>query len=231
MKHSSGANAPRQPKTRINREINVPEVLVIDADGSSMGVCSVAKAIQAAQEQGLDLVEVSPAARPPVCRIMDYGKYKYEMNKKSRGLQKKQGLKEIRMQPKISEHDLEFKTRHVREFLEEGNKVKISVRFRGRELSHTQLGTNVLKSIEALLVKSECKFAVDKAPIMEGRMMSMVLSPSLKKGPHKDASGAEGAHDTVQQVAPAAAQQTAPQTTPAQAAGDVAAAPAAPPAQ
>jgi translation initiation factor IF-3 len=141
----------------------------------------IIQAIEIAREQGLDLVEVAPQAVPPVVKIMDYGKYKFENEKKVRDSRKKQKqlkLKEIRMQPKIDEHDLDFKSKHIREFLAEGNKVKVTVRFRGRELAHTELGLDVLKDV---LKRIEGEYIMDKSPAMEGRFMSMVLSPKSKK--------------------------------------------------
>jgi translation initiation factor IF-3 len=139
------------------------------------------EALNMAKEQGLDLVEVAPQAAPPVVKIMDYGKYKFENEKKVRDSKKKQKLlklKEIRMQPKIDDHDLDFKSKHVSEFLAEGNKVKVTVRFRGRELAHTELGLDVLKDV---LRNIEGEYVMDKPPAMEGRFMSMVLSPKSKK--------------------------------------------------
>lgn len=172
----------KKPQTRINGNITAFEVFVINADGTPVGVCKIAQALQVAEDQGFDLVEVSPNANPPVCKILDYGKYKYEMSKKVRATQqKKHELKEIRMQTKISEHDLAFKTKHIQQFLEEGNPVKVTVRFRGRELAYTEFGKNVLTTIQAMLEESQCKFGVDKEPTMEGRMMSMMLSPRSKK--------------------------------------------------
>lgn len=129
-----------------------------------------------ASEQGLDLVEVSPHATPPVCKILDYGKFKYEQNKTKKTQTKKtQTLKEIRMQPKISDHDLKFKTKHIQEFLIAGHKVKVTIRFKGRELAHTELGEDILHMINDMI---SCNFTIDKAPSMEGRTMSMMLSPS-----------------------------------------------------
>jgi translation initiation factor IF-3 len=125
-------------------------------------------------------VEVAPQAVPPVVKIMDYGKYKFENEKKVRDSKKKQKLlklKEIRMQPKIDDHDLDFKSKHVREFLSEGNKVKVTVRFRGRELAHTELGRVVLDDV---LARIEGEYVMDKPPIMEGKFMSMILSPKPK---------------------------------------------------
>lgn len=133
--------------------------------------------MQLAQEAGLDLVEIAPNANPPVCKILDYGKYKFEQEKRIRESKKKQKLlkmKEIRMQPKIEKHDMAFKAKHIRNFLEEGNKVKVTIRFRGRELAHTELGRDVLEKILELL---EDSYIIDRPPAMEGRFMSMILNP------------------------------------------------------
>jgi translation initiation factor IF-3 len=165
---------------RINEQIRVREVRLIRDEGEQR-VIATSEALELAREQSLDLVEVAPQAVPPVVKIMNYGKYKFENEKKVRDSKKKQKLlklKEIRMQPKIDEHDLDFKSKHVREFLAEGNKVKVTVRFRGRELAHTELGLDVLKDV---LQRIEGEYAMDKAPSMEGRFMSMVLSPKSKK--------------------------------------------------
>ncbi len=169
---------------RINEGIRVREVRLIDADGNQKGIVPTIQALQMAREAGLDLVEVAPQAQPPVCKILDYGKYKFELEKKTREARKHQKqirIKEIRMQPKIDEHDLEFKTRHVREFLDEGNKVKVTVRFRGRELAHTEFGREVLDRILQMLGDS---FIVEKPAQMEGRTMSLLLNPKgkAKKG-------------------------------------------------
>jgi translation initiation factor IF-3 len=165
---------------RINEQIRVREVRLIKDDGEQRVVATV-EALALAKEQGLDLVEVAPQAAPPVVKIMNYGKYKFENEKKVRDSRKKQKLlklKEIRMQPKIDEHDLDFKSKHVREFLGEGSKVKVTVRFRGRELAHTELGLEVLKDV---LKRIEGEYVMDKPPIMEGKFMSMTLSPKVKK--------------------------------------------------
>jgi len=167
---------------RINEQIRVREVRLIRDDGKQQqGIVSTLEAMELAKEQGLDLVEVAPNAVPPVVKIMDYGKYKFENEKKVRDSKKKQKqlkMKEIRMQPKIDDHDLDFKSKHVRDFLGEGNKVKVTVRFRGREMAHTELGLEVLKDV---LARIEGEYVMDKAPSMEGRFMSMVLSPKTKK--------------------------------------------------
>jgi translation initiation factor IF-3 len=166
---------------RINGQIRVREVRLIREDGEQ-AIMSTQEALELAKEQGVDLVEVAPQANPPVVKILNYGKYKFENEKKVRDSKKKQKLlklKEIRMQPKIDDHDLDFKSKHVRNFLSEGNKVKVTIRFRGRELAHTELGLVVLKDV---LAKIEGDYVMDKPPAMEGRFMSMVLSPKAKPG-------------------------------------------------
>ncbi|MDR2739053.1 MAG: translation initiation factor IF-3 [Treponema sp.] len=165
---------------RINEQIRAREVRLIRDDGEQR-VITTAEALEIAKEQGLDLVEVAPQAAPPVVKILNYGKFKFENEKKVRDSKKKQKLlklKEIRMQPKIDEHDLDFKSKHVQEFLAEGNKVKVTVRFRGRELAHTELGLDVLKDV---LKRIEGEYVMDKSPTMEGKFMSMVLNPKTKK--------------------------------------------------
>ncbi|MEA5031473.1 MAG: translation initiation factor IF-3 [Sphaerochaeta sp.] len=169
---------------RINRQIRAREVFVIDAEGNQKGVMNAFAAIDLAEQSGLDLVEVSPNANPPVCKILDYGKYRYEQEKRNREAKKNQTivkLKEIRMQPKIERHDMEFKTKAVAEFLGEGNKVKISVRFRGRELAHTELGKVVLDAILQILTDNEVGYNLDRPAMMEGRMMSLIISPAKGK--------------------------------------------------
>ena len=167
---------------RINEQIRVREVRLIRDDGEQpQGVMSTMDALAIAREHGLDLVEVAPTAVPPVVKILDNGKFKFENEKKIRDSKKKQKLlklKEIRMQPKIDDHDLDFKSKHVKEFLADGNKVKVTVRFRGRELAHTELGLDVLKDV---LKRIEGEYVMDKAPMMEGKFMSMILSPKSKK--------------------------------------------------
>lgn len=161
--------------------IRVREVRLIDDEGEQRGIIATPEAIKLAQESGLDLVEVAPQARPPVCKILDYGKYKFEQDKKLRDSKKHQKqvkLKEIRMQPKIEGHDLEFKTKHIRDFLGDGFKVKVTIRFRGREMAHTELGRDVLDRIFDLL---DGEAQMDRSPTMEGRFMSMIVSPKSKK--------------------------------------------------
>ena len=174
--------------------IRVHEVRLISADGRQAGVVSTEQAMMLARDNGLDLVEVSPMARPPVCKILDYGKYKFEQEKRIKESKRKQKLgklKEIRMQPKIESHDLQFKARQVRQFLEEGNKVKVTIRFRGRELAHTEIGRDVLGRILEILVDAA---VLERRPQMEGRFMSMFLSP----GPAAKAAAKAAARDAAQ---------------------------------
>ena len=159
-------------------------MLVIDENGVQRGVMNVPEACRLADEAGMDLVEVSPNANPPVCKILDFGKYRYEMEKKSREAKKNQTvvkIKEIRMQPKIEKHDLETKSKAITEFLQEGNKVKVSIRFRGRELAHPELGKAVLDRILDTLTENGVAYNLDKGALLEGKMMSMTLSPMKKK--------------------------------------------------
>jgi len=166
---------------RINEQIRVREVRLIDDAGEQKGIVSTLEALRMAQDVNLDLVEVAPQADPPVCKILDYGKYRFELEKKLRDSKKKQKLqvlKEIRMQPKINDHDLSFKARHIQDFLDDGDKVKVTIRFRGRELAHTELGLDVLNNV---LAKLGGDLTVEKSPAMEGRTMSMTLAPKSKK--------------------------------------------------
>ncbi|MFC2288490.1 translation initiation factor IF-3 [Treponema lecithinolyticum] len=166
---------------RINEQIRVREVRLIDDEGEQKGIVPTIEALSMAKERSLDLVEVAPTANPPVCKILDYGKYRFETEKKLRDSKKKQKLlkiKEIRMQPKIGSGDLDFKSKHIQEFLNEGNKVKVTVRFRGRELAHTDLGLVVLQEV---LKRLNDDYVVEKQPAMEGRFMSMTLNPKAKK--------------------------------------------------
>ncbi|MDR3312165.1 MAG: translation initiation factor IF-3 [Spirochaetaceae bacterium] len=166
---------------RINEQIRVREVRLIDAEGEQRGIVATAEALRLARELELDLVEIAPQAVPPVCKILDFGKYRFDLEKKLRDSKKKQKvtkLKEIRMQPKIGTGDLDFKAKHVEEFLNEGNKVKVTIRFRGRELAHTELGLDVLNEV---LKRIEGEYVVEKSAAMEGRFMSMTLNPKSKK--------------------------------------------------
>jgi len=168
---------PSRDGPRVNEQISNPEVRVVDADGEMVGVISVQEGIEMAAEAGLDLVEVSPNADPPVCKILDYGKYKYEAQKKANEARKKQKIiliKEIKMRPGIDSHDYEVKMRNVRRFIEDGDKVKLTIRFRGREMAHQNLGMDVLHRVRDEMNE----FAkVEQFPRSEGRMMTMVLAP------------------------------------------------------
>jgi translation initiation factor IF-3 len=161
---------------RINHRIRVPEVRVI-AEEEQLGVMPTHEALRLAEEKGLDLVEISPRAFPPVCRIMDYGKYKYEEAKKKQQARKRASTvetKEIKFRPKTEEHDMAFKVKHVRRFLEGGNKVRLAVVFRGREITHPQTGMNVLNKVVDLCNDIA---VVEATPNMEGRRMIMVIAP------------------------------------------------------
>lgn len=154
---------------------------MVSSGGEQLGVVPTQRAMQMALEEGLDLVEVAAAARPPVCKIMDFGKYKYEQEKKKRQSKKKQStvqVKEIKVRPSTDRHDLEVKLKHIRRFLEEGNKAKITVRFRGREMAHKDLGLALLQKM-VQEIGPEAK--LDQAPRFEGRMLSAVLAPGGKK--------------------------------------------------
>ena len=161
----------------INEEIKAKEVRVIDAEGEVVGVMSPEAALKIAYDQGYDLVLMAPQAQPPVCRIMDYGKYRFERDKKEKEAKKKQQvieLKEIQLSCRIDTHDFETKARHAVKFLESGNKVRVVMRFKGREMSHVGIGQEIMqKFIDACQEVG----SVDKAPVMDGRIMSMVVSP------------------------------------------------------
>ncbi len=179
---------------RVNRRIRIPQVRVITDDGEQVGIMPTSEALALAEEKGLDLVEVSPKARPPVCKIMDYGKYMYQLNKRAKEARKRQHVtvvKEVKMRPKIEPHDYNFKKRHAVEFLEEGDKVKCTVVFRGRELAHRELGRKVLER----LIEDLSDIATVEVPIRsEGRTMVMILAhkPALKT---KEKSRGEDAED------------------------------------
>ena len=174
-------------QTRVNRQIRISPVRVISDSGEQLGILSIDDALAAARERGLDLVEVAPTARPPVVKIMDYGKYKFEQKKAASAAKKKQHViqvKEVKFRPGISEHDFEFKTRHARNFLTEGNKVKLTMMFRGRQVAHPELGREVLdRVVEELADVGK----PETVPKQEGRNMTMVIAPrpAGKAGPEK----------------------------------------------
>lgn len=168
---------PTVTKQRINQQIRVPEVRVIGPEGEQIGVLKTSEAIRQAMELGYDVVEVAPNAEPPVCRIMDYGKFKYEQSKKehrSRQHQKSTQVKEIKFRPRTDKHDLETKVRQIRGFLEEGNKTKVTVMFRGREMANQELGWTAIKKV---IEELKGHGTVETAPRMEGRNLSMVVAP------------------------------------------------------
>ena len=164
-------------RVRVNRQIRISPLRVIGADGSQLGILEVDAALRMAEELGLDLVEVAPTARPPVVRIMDYGKYKFEMAKQARVAKKKQHvieLKEVKYRPGIDDHDFDTKTRHARRFLEEKNKVKVTMMFRGRQVTHPELGQAVLERVATSLADIG---KIESAGRLEGKSMTMILTP------------------------------------------------------
>jgi len=175
---------PNNPKRdtqepRVNGRIRIPEVRLVDDEGNQVGVVATAVAMDMARERGLDLVEVSPNARPPVCRIMDFGKYKYELSKKAKLARQKQKIhqitvKEVQFRPKTDEHDYRFKVRNILKFLGHRDKVKVVLRFRGREMSHMDFG---MKTLERVLEDLEGLATVEQPPKQEGRNVVMILSP------------------------------------------------------
>lgn len=182
---------------RVNRAIRVPEVLLIDDEGNQIGVVPTRKALEMADERSLDLVEVAPAAKPPVCRIMDYGKFQYQIDRREREARKVQKtratneLREVRFKTRIGEHDRESKVRLIRRLLDEGAKVKVSVLFRGREITHPEFGMNVLKTVTQDLVNDAL---MERPPAFEGRFLSIILTPNQNKAsklPTKETKSAE----------------------------------------
>jgi translation initiation factor IF-3 len=168
---------PNRDGPRVNEEIRVPQVRLIDQDGEMIGVMSARDAIQRAYSVGLDLLEISPNADPPVCKILDFGKFKYEQQKKKNEAKKRQKvieIKEIKVRPNIDENDYQVKLRAMKSFIEEGDKVKVTLRFRGREMAHQDIGVKVLERI-----RGDMDFAtkVEQMPKLENRQMVMVLTP------------------------------------------------------
>jgi translation initiation factor IF-3 len=162
---------------RVNRMIKIPRILVVDEDGEQLGILDTAEAQAIADERGLDLVEVAPTARPPVCRIMDYGKYKYEQSKKARKARQQthtQKVKTIKFRPKTDDHDYNFKKKHIVDFLQSGNKVKVIMQFRGREISHLDLGLEFLNH----LIEEVAEYGTPEShPTREGRFITFILAP------------------------------------------------------
>ena len=185
---------------RINQFITAPEVRVVHDKRGSLGIMSIKDALALAKDEGSDLVEIVPTAEPPVCKIINYGKYKFDIQKKSKEAKKKQKLvqlKEIKMRPQISIHDYNFKMKHIREFLDEGNKVKITIMFRGREMAHTEFGYDLINKI---IQDLENEASTEKPAKLEGKNLSAVLNPmKMKKTSSSDAeesSKKEASEDT-----------------------------------
>jgi translation initiation factor IF-3 len=171
------AAPPTRDGPRVNEEIRIPQVRLIDQDGEMQGVLTAREAMQRAFAVGLDLVEISPNADPPVCKILDFGKFKYEQQKKRNEAKKKQKvieIKEIKVRPNIDENDYQVKMRAMKSFIEEGDKVKVTLRFRGREMAHQDIGVRVLERIRS---EMDTTSKVEQMPRMENRQMVMVLSP------------------------------------------------------
>lgn len=167
----------RIDEPRINREINSPTVRLVDQNGNMLGVVSASEAMSLSERAGLDLVEISPNAEPPVCKILDYGKYRYEIQKKAHDARKKQKVvvvKEIKLRPVIDKHDLAIKMRNVMHFLEEGDKVRITLRFRGREMDHTDIGMKIIQQVQADLADHA---KIEQHPRIEGKQISMMVGP------------------------------------------------------
>jgi translation initiation factor IF-3 len=169
------------PRIRINDEINAKEIRVVDAEGKILGIMSSREALRIAEERQLDLIEIAPQANPPVCKIMDFGKFAYEQQKKEkhqRKQQQQQQMKEIRFKPRTATHDFNFKLRHARTFIEEGNKVKASVMFRGREITHQSIGQELL---ERFIAQLDDIAKIDSPLRFEGKVMTVIFAPDKTK--------------------------------------------------
>ena len=211
----------RPRETRVNERIRAREIRLIDENGEMLGIMPPMRALDLARDRNLDLVEVSPNAIPPVCKLMDYGRFKYEQAKKENEARKNQRtitLKEIRMRPRTDDHDVEVKTRKIQEFLAEGDKVRVSVQFRGAEMRHPDIGRKLLDEIAEVLKGTA---TIERSPMMEGRMMSMIVSrapgweppkkqaPPAKRGTHTTASETTEDSEAVEAVETPAAEATA----------------------
>ncbi len=177
-----GHDTRRAPTVRINERIRVPEVRVIGGDGEQLGVMDTRDAVRMAREQGLDLVEVAPNADPPVCRIIDFGKFQYEQKKKANEAKKKQvtiTVKEVKFRPGTDDHDYDYRMKHAREWLQDGDKVKATIWFRGREMTHRELGQRILEKLERDLSDVG---EVEARPRMEGNQMFIIMAPKRHKG-------------------------------------------------
>lgn len=183
---------------RINHRIRAREVRVIGADGAQLGVMETRKAIEMATALGLDLAEVSPNSVPPVCKILDYGKFKYQQKKKAKVAKKNQAvttLKEVQFRPQTDDHDVDFKVKHILRFLEEGSKVKVSVRFRGREAAHADLGHKLIKQIIEMVGPAG---VVEANPKMEGKVLSMMFGPGATPKPAKKPEAKPAVEETAE---------------------------------
>jgi translation initiation factor IF-3 len=208
-----GNDRPRE--TRVNERIRTREVRLIDENGEMIGVMPTQRALDIARERNLDLVEVSPNAVPPVCKLMDYGRYKYEQAKKENEARKNQKtitLKEIRLHPRTDEHDVDVKTRKIQEFLAEGDRVRVSVQFRGAEMRHPDIGRKLLDGIAEVLKGSAI---IERSPTMEGRMMSMIVSRAPGWEPAKKQQAAPEKKNAAPAAAKNGATMPAPKPEPA----------------
>jgi len=186
-----GGTSINQDQPRLNADIKLPRVRLVDHDGEQVGIVPLAQALRRARELELDLVEVAPQADPPVCRIMDYGKHRYEQGQKEKEARRRQSqitVKEIKMRPKISDNDYNTKAGHVRRFLLDGSKVRASIMFRGREMTHTELG---LKLLDRLAEDMSELATVEASPKVDGRNMVMVLAPLRPKASKDDAAATD----------------------------------------
>jgi translation initiation factor IF-3 len=216
-------SAAIRDRLRINNRIRAREVRLIDEQGAQVGIISIRDALVLAEERGLDLVEVAPTAVPPVCRIMDYGKFRYEQTKKEREARKHQKqaeLKEVRLKPKTDDHDLEVKAKQARRFLLGGDKVKFIVRFRGREMAHPDIGREML---EQMAEELRDVGTIEQRPLMEGRALSLLLAPSAKMKAQRERAAA-APHAQPSQPAAASAE-VAAKEVPTPAAASIEAAP------
>ncbi|MCB0997925.1 MAG: translation initiation factor IF-3 [Ilumatobacteraceae bacterium] len=196
---------PQQPDHRYNDRIRAREVRLIGPDGNQLGIKPLPEALSMARQLDLDLVEVAPMANPPVCRIMDYGKFRYEESQKAKESRKKTvqvSIKEVKFRPKIGKGDFDTKVRHMQEFLEDGHKVKVTLQFRGREMAHPELGSKIL---DAVIEQVGPLGKVEAYARLEGRNMTMVLAPEkkvVKKEPAKERTSAPTADGTAADAAP-----------------------------
>ena len=204
----------RVPAARINERIRVPQVRVIGDEGEQLGVMETREAIRAAREKGLDLVEVAPTAEPPVCRIIDFGKFQYEAKKKANEAKKKQVtivVKEVKFRPGTDDHDYDYRMKHAREWLTEGDKVKATIWFRGREMTHRELGARILAKLEADLQDIG---EVEARPRMEGNQMFIIFGPKRHKGAAKPERPAAERPPAAPAAAPTATPVVAPAPPP-----------------